>query len=101
MQLAWLKLNEEKAFKINSKKKKKDSFWYFGCDTKFIPFCCHSFKMKEVSSKQLEFLMLLIFNTAWIQAPLIRDNSKKNWLIILNAWLAREQYVSKEKTGLI
>ena len=57
--------------------------------------------MKEVSSKQLEFLMLLIFNTAWIQAPLIRDNSKKNWLIILNAWLAREQYVSKEKTGLI
>ena len=33
--------------------------------------------MKEVSSKQLEFLMLLIFNTAWIQAPLIRDNSKK------------------------
>ena len=76
MQLAWLKLNEEKAFKINSKKK-NDSFCYFGCDTKFIPFCCHSFKMKEVSSKQLEFLMLLIFNTAWIQAPLIRDNSKK------------------------
>ena len=100
MQLAWLKLNEEKAFKINSKKK-NDSFWYFGCDTKFIPFCCHSFKMKEVSSKQLKFLMLLIFNTAWIQAPLIRDNSKKNWLIILNAWLPREQYVSKEKTGLI
>lgn len=100
MQLAWLKLNEEKAFKINSKKK-NDSFWYFGCDTKFIPFCCHSFKMKGVSSKQLEFLMLLIFNTAWIQAPLIRDNSKKNWLIILNAWLPREQYVSKEKTGLI